>query len=760
MNVSSYRFLWAGVAIALSCLSARAEIFDLDFETDPQDLGVQFFGTSEWRENGGFNDTGYLSITDAANDQRGAIVFPDLAGGGSLTAFSIQADLRVGGGTGSPADGFSFNFARPGDPVLDDGEGWAASPTNEANLPEEGTTTGLGIGFDEWFSGGADVIGMSIRIDNELVNQFPFPTQNGDVDDTTSLQTGPAGVFPDELQDLMGWAPLAIELCANNLTVTYKGVEVFNEPLEYDPSPGRLVFGGRTGGSNAYHHIDNIVVRTGDDVGAGCTVVPPSYVAGQGTIGVRSFDGTQSNEVYGPQQDGISGWSLKLVDTDLTVDTLTLGQDVLDNDDGIVSTGLQPAEDDEVPYPVVDLAGGIGTFSRNLPYPNGVANETMEDFALQAVAEVVIPAGTWTIGFGSDDGGAVQIPGVEFLDSLNNDNFENDEIRFELPRGHSWTVGTFELSEPLETAILGSFFERGGGDSFEIAVIEGDAIADVEVDGVSPDNGWQLLGDGVLGWSIKTSGTPLLSADLTDAVVTDRPVEFDVDGDTGMADQLTIPNPDPNVYTTTLDIDGITFQIASTGTLSPGEAFDIIDVDQIVGTPIITSLVPGQTWSFNSATGQIIFGATLAGDYNSDGVVDTADIDLQAVAMQSPTTNLATFDENGDGTINEDDRVIWVTQHAKTWFGDANFDGSFTTDDLVAVFAAGKYETGNMAVWSEGDWTGDMVFDSGDLVAAFSDGGFELGPRQAVAAVPEPSSVVLLLLSAAGLVGATRRRNG
>ncbi len=259
----------------------------------------------------------------------------------------------------------------------------------------------------------------------------------------------------------------------------------------------------------------------------------------------------------------------------------------------------------------------------------------------------------------------MQIPGVEFLDSLNNDNFENDEIRFELPRGHSWTVGTFELSEPLETAILGSFFERGGGDSFEIAVIEGDAIADVEVDGAVQIHGWQLLGDGVLGWSIKTSRDPAVKRDLTDAVVTDRPVEFDVDGDTGMADQLTIPNPDPNVYTTTLDIDGITFQIASTGTLSPGEAFDIIDVDQIVGTPIITSLVPGQTWSFNSATGQIVSCETLAGDYNSDGVVDTADIDLQAVAMQSPTTNLATFDENGDGTINEDDRVIWVTRHAR-----------------------------------------------------------------------------------------------
>ncbi len=58
-----------------------------------------------------------------------------------------------------------------------------------------------------------------------------------------------------------------------------------------------------------------------------------------------------------------------------------------------------------------------------------------------------------------------------------------------------------------------------------------------------------------------------------------------------------------------------------------------------------------------------------------------------------------------------------------------------------------------MAVWSEGDWSGDMVFDSGDLVAAFSDGGFELGPRPpAVAAVPEPTSCVLLLLGCLALV--------
>jgi hypothetical protein len=71
------------------------------------------------------------------------------------------------------------------------------------------------------------------------------------------------------------------------------------------------------------------------------------------------------------------------------------------------------------------------------------------------------------------------------------------------------------------------------------------------------------------------------------------------------------------------------------------------------------------------------------------------------------------------------------------------------------VFTSGKYESGAMATWGEGDWNGDMVFDSSDFVAAFSSGGYEIGPRAAVSAVPEPSSVALLLM---GMLPFIRRR--
>lgn len=297
------------LTVTVSCLLAAAgssQLFGqggigLDFNdpNDPRLAQIFSSGTAEVREDGGVDNTGYLKVTDANNGESGLIVLPDLSDppGSALESFQITADLRVGAGTAQPADGFSFNLVRPEDPLLQEPPGaYASSPVGEANLPEEGSQTGLGIGFDEWQSGGADpeannelpnpdcgpsssleasldagragivhdCIGISIRVDNELIAQAAFPTLNGELSDQFSLQTGPQGSVDD-----LGWAELRIQVTPDltnennsNIRITYKDREVINGSFAYKPSPGQLVFGGRTGGANSHHHIDNIRIIT------------------------------------------------------------------------------------------------------------------------------------------------------------------------------------------------------------------------------------------------------------------------------------------------------------------------------------------------------------------------------------------------------------------------------------------------------------------------------------------------------------------
>ncbi|MCA9212762.1 MAG: PEP-CTERM sorting domain-containing protein [Planctomycetales bacterium] len=148
--------------------------------------------------------------------------------------------------------------------------------------------------------------------------------------------------------------------------------------------------------------------------------------------------------------------------------------------------------------------------------------------------------------------------------------------------------------------------------------------------------------------------------------------------------------------------------------------------------------------------------AGVAGDFNANGMRDVGDLDLLAGAMGG---NDATFDLNGDGSVNYEDRRMWVEDLTNTFIGDANFDGQFNSSDFVAVFGAAKYEKGEAATWSEGDWNGDGVFSSSDFVAAFGGGGYETGPRDGgLQTVPEPSSIVLILFGLCGLARIARRK--
>jgi hypothetical protein len=157
--------------------------------------------------------------------------------------------------------------------------------------------------------------------------------------------------------------------------------------------------------------------------------------------------------------------------------------------------------------PLLDLAGGGGTFGTNLPYPNGATGQGMFDFAVKATATVTVPAGDWEIAVGSDDGANVVFSsGVTFNGKWGeNGTSAANEIRFEAPRGHAWTGGDFTVGGAgVTTTLTAVMYERGGGDTFEVAIRDASGGALGSIGGGAAD-GWQILGDGVLGWEVSTN---------------------------------------------------------------------------------------------------------------------------------------------------------------------------------------------------------------------------------------------------------------
>ena len=103
------------------------------------------------------------------------------------------------------------------------------------------------------------------------------------------------------------------------------------------------------------------------------------------------------------------------------------------------------------------------------------------------------------------------------------------------------------------------------------------------------------------------------------------------------------------------------------------------------------------------------------------------------------------YDLNKDTDVNSLDRTFWVEELKRTYFGDANLDGEFTSTDFVQVFQRGEYEDSLPAnsTWASGDWNGDGEFSSTDFVVAFQAGGYEVGHREGTRAVPEPAGWLL-----------------
>lgn len=191
-----------------------------------------------------------------------------------------------------------------------------------------------------------------------------------------------------------------------------------------------------------------------------------------------------------------------------------------------------------------------------------------------------------------------------------------------------------------------------------------------------------------------------------------------------------------------------------------GESYQLISAGSIDGNAFrevtLPALPQGLTWNLQIDAKTVHLRVSLPGDFNSNGQLDAADIDLLSQQVRA-ATNPPAYDLNGDNQVNDLDRTVWVNDLKRTYLGDSNLDGEFNTTDFVSVFQAGQYEdnvVGNSG-WATGDWNGDAEFNTTDFVAAFQAGGYEQGPRPAVDAVPEPAASLLI---GAGLLALGMRR--
>ncbi len=207
------------------------------------------------------------------------------------------------------------------------------------------------------------------------------------------------------------------------------------------------------------------------------------------------------------------GFTVRFIDVDGggdgLINTVTETTNILDGNvdpaDYLIATDITERRQ------LLDFAGGGGTFTVNQPYLDGSTGTGLSDIAIRATAVVTIPEGDWTVGFGSDDGGRLQLAGVPFFGEAgtNGDTPGDDEIRFNRTRGHGWTTGQITVGPGgLSTRIVTEMFERGGGDSFEVAIRAGhhnNAVSAAD---------WTLLSDGALGWSVKSQLTDVVQTDL------------------------------------------------------------------------------------------------------------------------------------------------------------------------------------------------------------------------------------------------------
>ena len=144
-------------------------------------------------------------------------------------------------------------------------------------------------------------------------------------------------------------------------------------------------------------------------------------------------------------------------------------------------------------------------------------------------------------------------------------------------------------------------------------------------------------------------------------------------------------------------------------------------------------------------------------DFDGDSACDITDIDLLGKEIIAGTNN-SDFDLTSDGLVNLADQDEWRSIAAeKNGYaapylnGDADLDGAVIVGDLNAVGRNWRAMPAEQP-WSNGDFNADEIVDSGDLNLLALNWQQSIPAAATGAAVPEPSSLVLLMVAGFALI--------
>ena len=123
----------------------------------------------------------------------------------------------------------------------------------------------------------------------------------------------------------------------------------------------------------------------------------------------------------------------------------------------------------------------------------------------------------------------------------------------------------------------------------------------------------------------------------------------------------------------------------------------------LTGTAVVNSATTYNQWTdlpgINPGASGPTFIESRAGDFNADEDLDVADIDVLvsnlnvAFPVNFRVDNEA-LDLNSDGIVDLEDHRTWVKDLKNTWFGDADLDGEFRSNDIVKCLSRATIREG------------------------------------------------------------------